>query len=123
MRVVTTKASIVFAACAILLPKNLQVTPETLIVYAPFALTGFLAILAIWPRKYETGAKPERAQQILADYSYEKSVDWIAEANRQSIKANSSAIKWKSYFLTASTISLGVSVAVQIAHGYFIHLS
>ena len=111
IRLITTKAGILFAACVLIVSDIDTINPWVII---PIVLAGVLALFTIWPRDYNDGPDVERAKEIMDEHEYQDSIEWIAEACTLSAKTNAPKISRNAYALNIGMGLLGLGIILNI---------
>ena len=122
IKIISTKAGIILASCAVLLSignKDNYLVWESIIEISLFSFSILFSIIAVWPRIFEIGAKPDRAKKIFSEYTANQSLDWLERAGQQSLDRNTKTISKAVCFLRISMILFALGAVATAIFKYF----
>lgn len=122
IKIISTKAGIILASCAVLLSignKDNYLVWESIIEISLFSFSILFSIIAVWPRIFELGAKPDRARKIFSEYTVKQSLDWLERAGQQSLDRNTKTISRAVCFLRISMILFALGAVATAIFKYF----
>ncbi|MCY3986596.1 MAG: hypothetical protein OXF23_06110 [Candidatus Dadabacteria bacterium] len=118
LRAHTTKASIIFAACSILLGVGARRNIEHWWEFVPeafFLLSAISCFLAIWPRIFEHGARPKIVREKLLEHKVRPVSEWLLETSQVSLDENSEMLEKSGRYLKAGVLLLGAGMIALAA--------
>lgn len=120
-RVQTTKASIMIAACSVLLgiSANIEIEGWRGILPSAFlALSALFCLASLWPREVERGAIPARAREILSEHDSKIAYGWLLRAAQQSVRHNDRKLTRAGWYLRLGMAFLVLGAAAPEAVKY-----
>ena len=112
IRLSTTKASILFAACVLFV--NGMETSNPIPILLVLA-ASCLAVFVVWPTDDADGPRVVRVKEILDRDDYPDPVSWIAETCRQCAENNAPKINRNAYALNLGMVLLMAGLFVEFA--------
>ena len=122
IKIISTKAGIILASCSVLLSignKENYLFWESITLLLLFSFSILFSIIAVWPRIFELGAKPDRAKEIFSEYTNDQSLDWLERASKQSLDRNTRSISRAICFLRISMILFALGAIATAIFKYF----